>query len=82
MLDLLRLELALDDKSSRPIHRTRRTHLSKHVLNDVLGLSVHPLANFRDVGEDGLLVSFTQHLGRSDCVALACRSEKRGVGGV
>ena len=79
MLNLLRLEHALDDKTARAVDRTGRTHFGKHELDDVLRLSVHTLADFGDVGEDGLLVSFAQHLRWRDGVTLACRIPQRWV---
>jgi hypothetical protein len=45
----------------------------------VLVGTLHPLANFGDVGEDGLLVSFTETLGRRNLVALDAVAGEIGV---
>lgn len=41
--------------------------------------TLHPLANFSKVGEDGLLVSFTHALRRWDLVALGARTGEVGM---
>ena len=80
MLDLFLLEATLDDETTRTVDGTSCTHFCEHVLDDVLGLPVHTLADIGDVGEDGLLVAFTQDLRRRDCVTLAGGCEEGGVG--
>ena len=82
MLDLLLLEATLDDETTRAVDGTSSTHFGEHVLDDVLWLPVHTLADIGDVGEDGLLVAFTQDLRRCDCVTLAGGREEGGVGSV
>ena len=61
-LKLLLLEATLDNQPTGAIHGTRGTHFCEHVLDDMLGLPVHPLADIGDVGKDGLFVSFSQDL--------------------
>lgn len=80
LLDLLLLKATLDDQPTGAIHGTRGTHLREHVLDDMLGLPVHPLADVGDVGEDRLLVAFTQDLWRRDSITLASGVEEGGVG--
>ena len=48
----------------------------------MLRLPVHTFADIGDVGEDGLLVTFTHDLWRGDGVPLASGSEEGGVRGV
>ena len=62
VLDLLLLETTLDNKTSRSIDGTTGTQLSEQVLGDVLIGTLHALANLVDIGEDRLLVSFTETL--------------------
>lgn len=80
VLDLLLLEATLDDQPTGAVHGTGGTHFCEHVLDNMLGLPVHPLADVGDVGEDSLLVAFTEDLWRRDGVALAGRVEESGVG--
>lgn len=80
MLDLLLLEATLDDQTPRTVHRASGTHLSEHVLDNVLRLPVHTFADIGDVGKDGLLVAITQKLWRRDRVPLANGGEEGGVG--
>ena len=80
MLDLFLLEATLDDETTRAVDGTSGTHFGEHVLDDVLWLPVHTLADIGDVGEDGLLVAFTQDLRRRDRVTLAGGCEEGGVG--
>lgn len=60
---------SLDDESMRTIDRTTRSKFGKEESNNVLVLPVHLLANLGQVGEDGLLVSFFEHLRRGDGVS-------------
>lgn len=62
VFDLLLLETTLDNKTSRTIDGTTRTQLGEQVLGNVLIGTLHALTNLVDVGEDGLLVSFTETL--------------------
>lgn len=80
MFDLLLLETTLDDKTARAIDGPCSTHFCKHVLDDVLRLPVHTLADIGNVGEDGLLVTFAHDLRRCDGVTPASRCEESGVG--
>ena len=80
VLDLLLLEATLDNQTARPVDGAGGTHFCEHVLDDVLGLAMHTLANVGDVREDGLLVSFTEDLRRRDRVPLPCGREQCGVG--
>src|SRR5690242_16176792 len=70
VLDLLLLETTLDDQAARTVDGTAGTQFSEQELSDVLVGTLHPLANLGDVGEDGLLVSFTETLWWGDLVAL------------
>lgn len=74
-LDLFLLKSALDDQPLTTIHSSVRTQLSEQELDDMIRLSVHPLANFADIGKDGLLVAFSVDGRRYDGVALpaTCR---------
>lgn len=76
VLDLLLLESTLDDQSSATIHGSTGTQLSEQELRNVLVRPLHPLTDVRNVGEDGLLVSFTEALWRWDLVALAAARGK------
>jgi len=69
VFDLLLLETTLDDETLASINTTTGTQLSKEVRGDVLIGSLHALADLRDVGEDGLLVTFTKTLWWRDLVA-------------
>ena len=80
MLDLLLLEASLDNETAGTFDRAGGTHFREHVLDDVLGLAMHTLADIRDVCEDGLLIAFTQNLGRRNRVPLPCGREQCGVG--
>lgn len=71
VLDLLLLETTPDNQPPATIHTSSRTQLSEQVLNDMLRLPVHPLADITDVGEDTLLVSFPVNARRGDRVPLA-----------
>ena len=71
VLDLLLLELASDNETTSPIDRARCTQLGKQILNGVFRWSVHTLADVGDVGEHGLLVSFSGYLRRCNHIALA-----------
>lgn len=69
VLDLLLLETTLDDQSSATVDGTVCTQFGKQVLSDVLLGTLHALADIGNVGKDGLLVTFTETLGRRDLVA-------------
>mmetsp|Transcript_3389 Transcript_3389/g.6677 ORF Transcript_3389/g.6677 Transcript_3389/m.6677 type:complete len:251 (+) Transcript_3389:647-1399(+) len=56
-------EASLHNEALLSIERSRGTQLSVQVSHDVLTLPVHRLAQLREVDKDGLLGSFTQHLG-------------------
>lgn len=79
VLDLLLLETTLDDKTARTVNGTAGTQFGKQELSDVLIGTLHPLANLGDVGEDGLLVSFTETLRWRDLVALDAVAGKIGM---
>lgn len=79
VLNLLLLEATLDDKASATVDGTRGTQLSEQELGNVLIGTLHALADLGNVGEDGLLVTFTQTLGRRDLVALHSTATKVGV---
>ena len=72
MLDLLLLEATLNNETAGTVDRAGGTHFRKHILDDVLGLAMHTLADVGDIREDGLLVTFTQNLGRRNRVPLPC----------
>ena len=82
MLDLLLLEATLNDKTAGTVDGAGGTHFREHVLDNVLRLPVHTLADIGNVGEDGLLVAFTQDLRGRDGVSLAGGREQCGVRGV
>jgi hypothetical protein len=79
VLDLLLLETTLNNKTAGTVDGTAGTQFSEQELGDVLVGTLHPLANFSDVGEDGLLVSFTETLRWRDLVALDAVAGKIGV---
>jgi hypothetical protein len=70
VLNLLLLETTLDDQTAGAVNGTASTQFGEQELGNVLVGTLHPLANLGDVGEDGLLVSFTETLRRRDLVAL------------
>jgi hypothetical protein len=79
VLDLLLLEATLDDKTSASVDGTRSSQFGEQELGNVLVGTLHALANFGDVGENGLLVTFAQTLWRWDLVALHSAASKVGV---
>ena len=79
VLDLLLLETTLDDQSALTSHGTTGTQLGEQELCNVLLGTLHPLADLGDVGEDGLLVSFTETLGRWDLVASCAGAREVGM---
>lgn len=79
VLNLLLLETTLDDQSAITSHGTAGTQLSEQELCDVLLGTFHPLADLGDVGEDGLLVAFTETLRRRDLVASCAGAREVGV---
>ena len=79
VLDLLLLETTLDDKAPRAVDGAGGTHFREHVLDDMLWLPVHTFADIGDVGEDRLLVSFTEDLRGRDGVPLAGGREEGRV---
>lgn len=79
VLYLFWLEAALDHQSPRTVDTSRRTHLSKEELNDMLWRSVHTPADICDVREDGTADTLSEDLRWGDGVTLSCRSEKRRV---
>lgn len=79
VLDLLLLETTLDNETARTVDGTTGTQFGKQELGDVLVGTLHPLANLGDVGEDGLLVSFTETLRWRDLVALDAVTGEVGV---
>jgi hypothetical protein len=70
VLNLLLLESTLDDEAARTVDGTAGTQFGEQELGDVLVGTLHPLANLGNVGEDGLLVAFTETLRGRDLVAL------------
>lgn len=79
VLDLFLLEATLNNKTTGTVDGTTGTQLGEQELSNVLVGTLHPLANLSDVGEDGLLVSFTETLGRWDLVALDAVAGKVGM---
>lgn len=81
VLQLLLLEATLDDQALASVDGTRSSQLRKQERSDVLLASLHLLADFADVDEDTLPVTFTHNLGRRDLVRLqaAITSELRVV---
>merc|ERR1712029_1156138 len=54
VLDLLLLETTLDDEATGTVHGTGGTQFSEQELCHVFVSTLHTLADFGDVGEDGL----------------------------
>ena len=79
VLDLLLLEPTLDDETAGTVDGAGGTHFREHVLDDMLRLPVHTFADIGNVGEDRLLVSFTEDLRRRDGVPLAGGREEGRV---
>ena len=79
VFDLLLLEATLDDKTTRTINGAGGTHFCEHVLDNMLRLPVHTFAYVGDIGEDRLLVSFTEDLRGRDGVPLAGGREEGRV---
>ena len=79
VLDLLLLETTLDNQTSGTVNGTAGTQFGEQELGNVLVSTLHPLANLGNVGEDGLLVSFTETLRRRDLVALDAVAGEIGV---
>tara|TARA_R110002003_G_scaffold1005_2_gene21962 strand:+ start:16066 stop:16491 length:426 start_codon:yes stop_codon:yes gene_type:complete len=79
VLNLLLLEATLDDQPAVTSHGTARTQLSKQKLCDVFLGTLHPLADLCNVGEDGLLVAFTETLWWRDLVASSARVGEVGM---
>lgn len=77
-LDLLLLETTLDDQALGSINGSRGSQLGKQELNNVLGLTMHPLADIGNVGKDSLLVTIAHDRGRNNSVTLLL-SSKLGV---
>lgn len=69
-LDLLLLETTLDDQALGSINGSRSSQLGKQELNNVLRLTMHPLADIGNVGKDSLLVTITHNRGRNNGVTL------------
>jgi len=61
-LDLLGLEATLDDQAMVTVDGTAGTEFGKGVGQDVLGASVHGLADLLEVHPDGLLGAVSHHL--------------------
>jgi hypothetical protein len=79
VLNLLLLETTLDNETAGTVDGTAGAQFGEQELGDVLVGTLHPLANLGDVGEDGLLISFTETLRRRDLVALDAVAGKIGV---
>lgn len=65
VLDLLRLEAALDDELGVAVDGTARAQLGEQKVQQVLRLSMQRFADFGKVGKRRLLGAHAQHLGRS-----------------
>ena len=79
VLNLLLLETTLDDQTAGTVDGTAGSQFGEQELSNVLVGTLHPLANFGDVGEDSLLVSFTETLRWRDLVALDAVASKIGM---
>lgn len=75
VLDLFGLETSLDNETPRTVHRTSGTHFSEEELDDVLWLSVHPLAYICNVCKYRLADTFAENLRRRDCVSFTSGRE-------
>ena len=64
VLDLLGLETAADDETLGAVDGADGSQLGKEELDDVLGLTVHTLADVDDVGKDGLFGAVSGDLRR------------------
>ena len=79
VLNLLLLETTLDDQTAGAVDGTAGSQFGEQELSNVLVGTLHPLANFGNVGEDGLLVSFAETLRWRDLVALDAVTSKIGM---
>jgi hypothetical protein len=70
VLNLFLLETTLDDQATTAVYGARCTQLSEQELRHVFVRSFHALADFGNVGEDGLLVAFSETLRWRDLVRL------------
>lgn len=73
----------LDDQPSASIDGSTGSQLGEEELDDVLGLTVHTLADVGHVGEDGTLVALAEELRRGNGVLFLAGGARKGrVGGV
>ena len=79
VLNLFLLESTLDNQTLRTIDRARCSHFSKQVLNNVLGLSAHTLADIGKIRKGSLFRTFSRDLRRYDCVFLLITGKLRVV---
>ena len=77
ILNLLRLESPTNRESLRAVHGTDSSQLGEEVLNDVVGLSMHTLADVDNVGKKGLLGTIPRNLGRNHGELLLLARESR-----
>lgn len=63
VFDLLGLETTTDDETLGTVDGANGTQLGEEELDDVLGLTVHTLANVDDIGKDGLFGAVSGDLG-------------------
>lgn len=73
------LELSTNDQAFATVDTAAGSQLSEQELGDVLVLSLHALADVRDVGEDGLFVTLSKDLWRRDLVVPAAVTSKVGM---
>lgn len=66
ILNLFRLEAPLNDQLGITIDRTTRTQFRKQEIQQMFRLTMQRLANFREIGEWGLLCANFEDLGRLD----------------
>ena len=73
------MELSANDQTLGTVDTARGTQLGEQELGDVLIVTLHAFADIGDVGENGLLVSFAENLGRRNLVAASSIAGKVGV---
>lgn len=68
VFDVLLLQTSLDDQTTGTVNTTTRTQFCEEEAHDMVFGAAHAAADFLDVRENRLSVSFTQTLRRRDLV--------------
>jgi len=71
VFQLLLLEFTPNNQSLASINRSGGTQFGEQKLRHMFIVSLHSLANIRDIRKNSLLISFSEHLRRRDLVASA-----------